>query len=166
MRNRRNLWIATAVLVAASGLAAVLLLSRSSGLPEGALLDPGNRNLVTQGSKIYAEICASCHGRNLEGQSEWQTRDAEGYLPGPPHDETGHTWHHPDKLLFDITKLGVAEAANLEDYETRMPAFEGVLKDGEIIAVLSFIKARWPKQVRQRHDEMNRRFHERRGGGQ
>lgn len=93
-------------------------------------------------------------------------RDAEGFLPAPPHDETGHTWHHPDKLLFDITKLGVAVAARLEGYQTRMPAFEGVLTDEEIVAVLSFIKAQWPERVRERYDEMNRRFQQRQEAGE
>ena len=36
-----------------------------------------------------------------------------------------------------------------------MPAFEGILHDEEIAAVLSFIKSRWPERIRQRHDEMN-----------
>ena len=148
-------------MAAASGLTAFLLLSRFSGSAEGALLHPDDKRVVSLGSEIYAEHCASCHGRSLEGHPEWKVRDAEGYLPAPPHDETGHTWHHPDELLFDITKLGVAEAARLEDYQTRMPAFEGVLTDEEIVAVLSFVKAQWPEQVRQRHDEMNRRFQQR-----
>ncbi|MFU0505289.1 c-type cytochrome [Pseudaminobacter sp. NGMCC 1.201702] len=160
-QGRRNLVIAAAGTAAASGMATFLLLSWMPGLPEGALLDPGNSDLVSRGGEIYAEHCASCHGRSLEGHAEWQVRDAQGYLPAPPHDETGHTWHHPDKLLFDITKFGVAEAAKLDDYQARMPAFEGVLTDEDIVSVLSFIKARWPEQVRQRHDEMNRRFHQR-----
>ncbi|MBA3448852.1 MAG: cytochrome c [Pseudaminobacter sp.] len=165
--GRRSLLIAAAGTAAvASGLTAFLLLSRASGLQDGALLDPGNSDLVALGSEIYAEHCASCHGRSLEGHPEWKVRDAEGYLPAPPHDETGHTWHHPDKLLFDITKLGVAEAAKLEGYETRMPAFDGLLTDEEIVSVLSFIKARWPEQVRRRHDEMNRRLHKRQEAAQ
>lgn len=161
-KGRRKLLIAAAGTAAmASGLAAFFVLSRLSGSAAGALLHPDDGRVVSLGSEIYAEHCASCHGRRLEGHAEWQVRDAEGYLPAPPHDETGHTWHHPDKLLFDITKLGVAEAAELEGYQTRMPAFQGVLTDEEIVAVLSFIKAQWPEQIRQRHDAMNRRFHQR-----
>jgi S-disulfanyl-L-cysteine oxidoreductase SoxD len=85
--------------------------------------------LVRLGEGLYRDHCAACHGADLEGETpDWQVRDEDGYLPGPPHDETGHTWHHPDQLLFDITKYGIAEAANLPDYPTRMPAFEGVLR--------------------------------------
>jgi mono/diheme cytochrome c family protein len=122
------------------------------------LLDPDDAGVVARGQTVYLQQCASCHGRNLEGQPDWQTRDKDGFLPAPPHDDTGHTWHHPDRLLFDITKLGVAEAANLKDYRTRMPAFDEVLIDDEIIAALSYIKSRWPKDLQQRHDKLNRAY--------
>ncbi|MBP0441499.1 c-type cytochrome [Tianweitania sediminis] len=166
-KGRRNLLIVAAGTAAmASGLATLLVLSRLPGSAAGALLRPGDRSVVSLGNEIYAEHCASCHGRSLEGHPTWQVRDAQGYLPAPPHDETGHTWHHPDKLLFDITKLGVAEAAKLERYQTRMPAFEGILTDEEIIAALSFIKAQWPERIRERHDEMNRHLQKRQGAGE
>ncbi len=100
--------------------------------------------------------CASCHGKNLEGQPDWQAQDKDGFLPAPPHDESGHTWHHPDTLLFKITKLGVADAANLKNYKTRMPAFGEILSDADILATLSYIKSRWPEDMRRRRDELNR----------
>jgi mono/diheme cytochrome c family protein len=128
------------------------LLHRTSA----GLLRPDNGTVVAKGEAVYVRNCASCHGRNLEGQPDWQTPDKDGFMPAPPHDESGHTWHHPDRLLFDITKFGVVKAANLKNYKTRMPAFEGVLSDDDIIAVLSFIKSRWPADVRKRHDELNR----------
>ncbi|OQM74520.1 c-type cytochrome [Manganibacter manganicus] len=120
------------------------------------LLEPHNGTVVARGEAVYARNCASCHGNNLEGQPDWQTRDEDGFMPAPPHDASGHTWHHPDQLLFNITKLGVVKAANLKDYKTRMPAYDGVLSDDDIIAVLSFIKSRWPTDVQRRHDELNR----------
>ncbi len=130
-------------------------MARSS--PPG-ILKPDDASVVAMGSKLYAIHCASCHGGSLEGQAEdWQRRDTEGFALAPPHDATGHTWHHPDRLLFDITKVGVGVAANLPDYKTRMPAFEGVLDDDEIVAVLSFIKAQWPDDIRRRHDLLNER---------
>lgn len=79
-------------------------------------------------------------------------------MPAPPHDETGHTWHHPDEILFKITKLGIVKAANLKDYKSAMPAYENILSDAEIIAVLSYIKSTWPDEVRAGHDEMNARY--------
>ena len=46
---------------------------------------------VDLGRVVYAENCASCHGVSLAGQANWRQRDADDYLPAPPHDETGHT---------------------------------------------------------------------------
>jgi mono/diheme cytochrome c family protein len=107
-------------------------------------LDP---EAVALGERIYFEACAACHGANLEGQPNWQTRNAEGKLPAPPHDETGHTWHHPDAQLFAITKFGLAPIAGA-DYATDMPSYEGTLSDAEILAVLVYIKSRWPEEIR------------------
>jgi hypothetical protein len=72
---------------------------------------------------------------NWTGRSE--TRMA--CCPPPPHDGSGHTWHHDRDLLFAITKYGVAEAANLENYPSAMPALGNVLDDGEIEAVIDWI---------------------------
>lgn len=120
-------------------------------------LRPGDAGVVAQGQRVYQAHCAACHGARLEGQPRWQSRGADGLLPAPPHDESGHTWHHPDDLLFRITKYGVAKAAKLADYPSAMPAYEGLLSDAEIIATLSWIKAQWPASVRERHDQLNAR---------
>jgi len=118
-------------------------------------LQPDDAQVRALGMKVYAAHCAACHGARLEGQPNWRIRDAAGRLPAPPHDASGHTWHHPDEVLFRITKFGVARAANLKDYESAMPAYEGVLTDAEIVAVLSWIKSQWPADVRRQHDEVN-----------
>lgn len=118
-------------------------------------LRPDDAGVQALGAKVYAAHCASCHGARLEGQPDWRIRDATGRLPAPPHDASGHTWHHPDEVLFRITKFGVAKAANLKDYDSAMPAYEGVLTDAEIVAVLSWIKSQWPADVRRQHDEVN-----------
>nr|WP_246805130.1 cytochrome c [Mesorhizobium mediterraneum] len=128
------------------------------GGKSGGILKPDDARVIARGEAVYVAHCASCHGKNLEGQPGWKAQDKDGFLPAPPHDESGHTWHHPDTLLFRITKLGVAEAANLKDYKTRMPAFGGILTDADIIAALSYIKSRWPDDMRRRHDELNRVF--------
>jgi mono/diheme cytochrome c family protein len=118
-------------------------------------LRPSDAKVIALGEKVYQERCASCHGARLEGQPNWRSRGADGLLPAPPHDASGHTWHHPDELLFRITKYGVAKAANLQDYTSAMPIYEGVLSDEEIVAALSWIKSRWPPSVREKHDQMN-----------
>jgi mono/diheme cytochrome c family protein len=146
-----------ALTLALAALVAVCVVLVFGG-KSGGMLKPDDARVIARGEAVYVAHCASCHGRNLEGQPEWKAQDKDGFLPAPPHDESGHTWHHPDTLLFRITKLGVAEAANLKDYKTRMPAFGGILTDAEIIAALSYIKSRWPDDMRRRHDELNRVF--------
>lgn len=113
-----------------------------------------NPQAIAIGQEIYAENCASCHGANLEGQGNWRERDDDGYLPAPPHDPSGHTWHHPDEQLFMITKYGT-EAMIGGDYKSRMAGYEGVLDDMEILAVLAFIKSTWPKRVIEIHNGIN-----------
>jgi mono/diheme cytochrome c family protein len=36
-----------------------------------------------------------------------------------------------------------------------MPTYDGVLSDAEIVAVLSWIKAQWPAEIRKQQEEMN-----------
>ena len=91
----------------------------------------------------FADNCASCHGRNLEGQLEWKSRNPSGRMPAPPHDDTGHTWHHPDDVLFGITKGGVAPPYGPPGYQSDMPAFGATLTDRQIWDVLAYIKSRW-----------------------
>ena len=101
---------------------------------------------IARGEALYAETCASCHGADLEGAPDWRRRNADGRMPAPPHDETGHTWHHSDRQLFTITKRGVG--AVVPGYESDMPAYRDVLSDAEIFAVLAFIKSTWPERQR------------------
>ena len=119
-------------------------------------LKPNEPAVVALGEQVYAQNCASCHGVALEGQANWRQRDADGYLPAPPHDETGHTWHHPDSYLFTMTKYGIEKMIG-KPYPNNMPAYEDDLTDEEIIAALSFIKSTWPKRIQRRHDQMNAR---------
>jgi mono/diheme cytochrome c family protein len=108
------------------------------------------------GRTLYGETCAACHGAELEGQANWRERDSNGLLPAPPHDETGHTWHHPDQQLFEITKRGTAALVG-SDYQTAMGPFAEVLSDDEIWAVLAYIKSRWPENIRARQAEVTAR---------
>ena len=129
--------------------------SETTTAKAGALFLPDDAQIVARGKAVYGDFCASCHGENLEGQVNWRERGSDGLLPAPPHDQTGHTWHHTDDVLFGITKYGVGKFAGLDDYKSSMQPFEGVLSDDNIIAVLSYVKSRWPGEVRRRHDQMN-----------
>ena len=142
--------------VAALVAAALTLWNANRSVTASVRLQPDDSAVLALGQKVYAAQCAACHGARLEGQPNWRERGPDGRLPAPPHDPSGHTWHHPDELLFRITKHGVAKAANLKDYASAMPAYDGVLSDAEIVAALSWIKAQWPADIRARHDELNR----------
>lgn len=114
------------------------------------------REDLALGERLYLQHCAACHGANLEGQPAWQKRLPNGRMPAPPHDDSGHTWHHPDEVLFGITKLGLVPPYAPPGYESDMPAFAGKLSDAEIRAVLAFIGSRWSGEVRKARAEMMR----------
>lgn len=144
-----------ALAAAALAVAAAAFVSWRQTEPPAALLQPQDARLVARGEQVYRAQCAACHGARLEGQPNWREPGPDRLLPAPPHDPSGHTWHHPDAQLFAITKYGVARAAQLPDHRSAMPAFEGVLGDDDIAAVLSWIKAQWPEEIRAKHDRIN-----------
>ena len=120
--------------------------------------DPNDAEQVAAGARVYTQHCANCHGAKLEGQQpDWRTRLPNGRLPAPPHDEEGHTWHHPDDQLFRLTKLGLVPPLAPEDYESDMPAYKDILSDRDIWAVLAYIKSSWPARIRQRQQIMSER---------
>ena len=146
---RRNAIFLSAIAV--SALAAIAAFAQAQGGNVRAedvtfLGQPVTRLQIVRGKEIYAQNCASCHGANLEGQPDWKRRLENGRMPAPPHDESGHTWHHSDQDLFAITKLGVGGV--VPGYESDMLAFGDILSDEEIAAVLAFIKSTWPERQR------------------
>lgn len=74
----------------------------------------------------------------------------------PPHDASGHTWHHADDLLFDITRFG-GQALAPAGFKSTMPSFGHQLDDAKIWAVLAFIKSRWPAGIRAVQQQRNQR---------
>jgi mono/diheme cytochrome c family protein len=108
--------------------------------------NPSDPRAVALGQQVYTAQCASCHGANLEGQPNWQQELPTGGLPAPPHDETGHTWHHDDQSLFTTVKYG-GQATAPPGFKSNMPAFSGILSDQEIYAVLAYIKSTWSRDI-------------------
>ena len=133
-------------------VAVIGFLGKAIGSEDPIKADPGDPALVTRGKVVYDHHCASCHGANLEGQPDWRHRLSNGRLPAPPHDATGHTWHHADKNLFDMIKKGMPSI--IPDYKTDMPIFKSVLSDADIWAVLSFIESTWPADIRARQQQV------------
>lgn len=109
------------LVLSGSGSAAVTI-SREDRIADSTQLQVGQQ--------AYNQYCASCHGADGEGEQIVPS----GRIPAPPHDSTGHTWHHSDQQLFQITKFGGSAG---------MPAFGDQLTDDEIEAVLAYIKLWW-----------------------
>ena len=119
--------------------------------------DPADPQQVARGRSVYAQHCAACHGARLEGQPNWQEKLPTGRMPAPPHDASGHTWHHPDGVLFGIAKNGLVPGKYAPPkYVSDMPAFGAQLSDEDIWAVLAYIKSTWPDKIRAAQAEITR----------
>lgn len=112
---------------------------------------------VALGAEIYAKNCAVCHGAKLEGQPNWRQKLPNGKWPAPPHDDTGHTWHHPDRWLFEVVERGLVPPLVPAGHVSDMPAFGDRLSNAEIRAVLAFIKSHWSEETLRQRDEMLRK---------
>lgn len=132
------------------GVAIGALYSLSTGKEDGFLQwrDPA---VTAAGRMLYAAYCAGCHGMP-DGSSA--ATNVSGKAP-PLHDETGHTWQHPDYALFQLVRDGVAVANCVPVDPELMPKFKGIVSDSELVAILSYIKSTWPDAIRKDHDQVN-----------
>lgn len=145
--NRGAAIISVVVVIVAAG-GTYLWTASAEGSDSGVM--PKNVDLSV-GKALYAESCAACHGANLEGQQNWQSPGDDGRMPAPPHDATGHTWHHGDQVLFEYTKLGgrALMATQGMEFDSGMPGFGDQLSDQEIWNILGFIKSTWPERIQE-----------------
>lgn len=132
-----------------------VFINTASAQESGPKADVTDTKQINRGQKVYQRFCSLCHGAKLEGQPNWRQRNPDGKLPAPPHDETGHTWHHADALLFGIIKEGLVPPYAPADYKSDMPGWGDTLKDEDILAVLAFIKSRWPAETRKIQAKIN-----------
>ena len=131
----------------------MLLVSCSPAAETGINVAPIPTESPNIGAVVYAQECASCHGANLEGQADWQSSNEDGSLRSPPHDETGHTWHHPDSYILNRVLNGTADLSPDLQATSNMPAYKDKLTDAEIQAVIDFIKQSWPEEIQQMQAE-------------
>jgi len=146
---RRTNIIVSVVTVLIAAAAVVFWFAKGDNQPNGytGFADAD----IVAGATLYAQNCAVCHGDQLQGQSNWRIALDDGTFPAPPHDQTGHTWHHDDALLFSYTKLGGAgalAAQGVTSFKSAMPGFGETLSDQDIRNVLGFIASTWPERVR------------------
>lgn len=107
-------------------------------------LDPQE---VARGQAIYEANCASCHGPDGKGSANWQEQNPDGTYRPPPHDSTGHTWHHGDGLLYRTIHDGGA-FYETPGFKSAMPAFGNRLANEEIVAVITYLKSLWGLEER------------------
>ena len=121
------------------------------------LADPSDRGKVWAGFTLYKTNCAQCHGRNLQGQPLWHLQDGFEHQRAPAHDDTGHTWQHPDEDLFQMIRTG-RFLNDLGKGASYMPAFGERLHDEEILEIISFIKSRWSLAMKVSQASLNPDF--------
>lgn len=110
----------------------------AAGLAGGT---PDKQPSLERGESLYQANCLVCHGdRRGEG----------GNGLGPPHNEQGHTWHHPDAQLKEWVLGGRLFLG--------MPAFKDKLTDQEVEAILAYIKPWWTEEQRQSQADVSQRY--------
>jgi mono/diheme cytochrome c family protein len=102
------------------------------------------------GEALYVQHCAACHGVDGEGQPNWRTPNEQGVFPAPPHDSSGHTWHHSDQVLLRI----IAEGGSMPT--SGMPGFAEALDLVEMEAILAHIKTFWGSRELEFQQEVSR----------
>ncbi len=98
---------------------------------------------VAAGAKVFQENCAACHGKGAEGANDWRQRLPDGKFPPPPLNGTGHGWHHPLKMLFQVVKFGSPGG------QGNMPPWNEKLTDEEILSAIAWFQSKWPDQIYQ-----------------
>jgi mono/diheme cytochrome c family protein len=114
---------------------------------EQVSIQPLDSDQVAKGKAIYEANCSSCHGLEGEGSPSWQRRNPDDTYPPPPHDSSGHTWHHSDGLLYRIIKDG-GSIYETPGFKSAMPAFGERLSPDEIRAVITYLKSLWGPEER------------------
>lgn len=127
------------LLAAGAALCLALMACSSSTFP----IIPSDK-LVQQGRGVYEARCVTCHG-DESGQNRQHG--------APPHNVDGHTWHHPDRQLFEWVLDG-------PPLRTAMPTFRGQLSEREVVATLAYIKTFWPEDIRSNQIAFSRSYEE------
>lgn len=104
--------------------------------------------MSTSGRVLYLKFCASCHGLEGEGQTNWQKPNVLGELPAPPHNAQGHTWRHSDVDLFKMIADGWRDPFNRTDRLT-MPPFKDILTQDQISEIVDYLKTFWSVEQRE-----------------
>ncbi len=104
---------------------------------------------VAEGKRLFAALCAECHGKDAAATPDWRRPDANGNYPPPPLNGSAHTWHHSLEVLRETIQNGGAPLGGV------MPGFADRLSMQEIDAVIAWIQSLWPEEVYRVWSRMN-----------
>lgn len=103
--------------------------------------------VLMEGEGIYKAECAACHGKDMEGQANWQTPGPDGRLPAPPLAGDAPATRRSVEELVAITRLGMVPPYAPEGHVSNHPAFAGRLTERQFQNVVLYIQSRWPAQA-------------------
>ncbi|MDQ7028218.1 MAG: cytochrome c [Anaerolineae bacterium] len=120
-------------------------------------ISPDNSQLAAA-QRNYNTLCAHCHGYGGDGQPLETAERTEtlGYHTVPLHNSAGHTWQHPDQLLFETIKYGVESPINLYT----MTPFGDLLSDDEIFAIIDYLRLWWTDDQQTWQEQLTTQFAE------
>ncbi|WP_457668823.1 c-type cytochrome [Thiolapillus sp.] len=96
---------------------------------------------AVRGGVLFQKNCAECHKADASGDPNWKQTNAEGKLPPPPLNGTGHAWHHPMPMLQQIVRNGGIPMGG------SMPAFKEKLTTEQINDILAWVQSHWPDKI-------------------
>lgn len=108
---------------------------------QGKGLRQYDRNLLARGERVFQTHCATCHGFNGEAKPDWRIRGADGKMPPPPLDDSGHAWHHPRAWLKQMVFQGSPTG------QGNMPAWGDKLSAQEIDDVVTYVTSLWSDAI-------------------
>jgi mono/diheme cytochrome c family protein len=106
--------------------------------PAPAPAKPAARKVSNAGAKLYETHCADCHG--LQGQGRANAYPA---LAGNRAVLMGNT----NNLMHSVLNGGFAAATKGHPRPFGMPPFLLQLNDGELAAVLTYVRSAWGNQA-------------------
>lgn len=134
MKISRALWIIPPLLFAACGDA-------PPSHPFAQAVNAERRYDAAQlqrGAALFEKHCITCHGEKGVGKVlPWNVRQADGFYPPPPLDDSAHAWHHPTELLARVVRDGSPPG------QGKMSGWKGQLSESEIVDVVVYVTSLW-----------------------
>ena len=109
----------------------ILITGLGSAILSAEGLEWNNKKMIAQGRDIFVKNCASCHGKNAQGQGNF------------PSLKAGHITHHsPQKILKQIAEGGKS-----------MPAFKEKLTKKERQSAFVYVHSLWSEKMKKHYQK-------------